>query len=374
MNKKNYLRQVVGVDVSLQRLDVAISALDEQVVPHVLASTHFDNNPKGFKEFVNWIERKRVKDVPLKIVLEATGVYHENLAHAMDKGGYEIAIVMPNKIKNYCNSTSVRSVTDKISARQIAEFGLVKKLDNWQKPHPEISKLKYLSRERNALLEEKSVVMNQLHAYTSGHADEKHTIKRSNQRIAMMERQIKEIEDEIKAVVAKKENAWLREKIKKICTVPGLGFTTVMNVVAETDAFNLMRSSRQLVCYSGYDIVFKESGTSVSKKTRISHRGNRYIRKALYFPAFVAKKHNPVYESFYERLFARQQVKMQSYVAIQRKLLVLIYTLWKKDEVYNPNFVWTGKAETGPGENQPVRNSLSDRDGQEEGSRALFLS
>ena len=373
MNKKNYLRQVVGVDVSLQRLDVAISALDEQVVAHVIASTHFDNTPKGFKDFIYWIERKRVKEVPLKIVLEATGVYHENLAHAMDKGGYEIAIVMPNKIKNYCNSTSVRSVTDKISARQIAEFGLVKVLDNWQKPPQVISELKHLARERNTLLEVRSMAMNQLHAYTVAYNDDKHTIKRSNQRIAMIERHVKEIESEIKAIVAKEENAWLREKIEKICTVPGLGFITVLNIVAETDAFNLIRSSRQLVCYCGYDVVFKESGTSVKKKTRISHRGNSYIRKALYFPAFVAKQHNPVYEAFYERLFARQQVKMQSYVAIQRKLLVLIYTLWKKDEVYDPNFVWTGKADTGSGGNQPARNSLSDRDGQEEGSRALFF-
>ena len=367
MKKKNYLRLCVGIDVSNLRIDVAISAIDEQILPHVIATTHFDNNPSGHARLEEWIERKRIKDVPLQIVLEATGVYHERLAYHLVNVGYELAIVLPNRIKNYCNSTNVRSVTDKISAKQIAEFGLLKKPKNWQKPQPIIRNLKLLTREKNALMEEKTAISNQLHAYDKRFNEDKSAIRRSLNRIQMIDDQIKEIEKEIKAIIKNKDNEWLNEKIKKICTVPGLGFSTVVSVVAETDGFNLFRSSRQLVCYSGYDIVFKESGTSVKKKARISHRGNKYIRKALFFPALTAKSCNPKMTAFFDRLYERQQVKMQSYTAIQRKLLVLIYTLWKKDEVYNPNFVWTGKAETGSGGNQPVRNSLSDWNGPREG-------
>lgn len=367
MKKKNYLRLCVGIDVSDQRNDVAISAIDDQIVTHVIATTHFDNNPSGHERLEEWIERKRIKDVPLQIVLEATGVYHERLAYHLVNNEYELAIVLPNRIKNYCNSTSVRSVTDKISAKQIAEFGLLKKPENWQKPQPAIRNLKLLTREKNALHEERTAVNNQMHAYDKRFTEDVSAIKRSQNRIQMINDQIAEIENEIKAIIKKKENAWLNEKVRKICTAPGLGFSTVISVVAETDGFSLFRSSRQLVCYSGYDVVFKESGTSVKKKTRISHRGNKYIRKALYFPALSAKTHDPNMSAFYERLFGRQQVKMQAYTAIQRKLLVLIYTLWKKDEVYNPTFVWTGKAETGSGGNQPVRNTLSDWNGPREG-------
>ncbi len=367
MNKKDLLRLCVGIDVSNLRLDVAISALDGQIAPHVLATTHFENNSSGHTKLEEWIERKRIKDIPLQVVLEATGVYHERLAYHLVNNGYALAIALPNRIKKYCESTSVRSVTDKISAKQIAEFGLLKSPKNWEKPQPVIRNLKLLTREKNALLEEKTAVNNQMHAYDKRYNDDKSAIIRSMKRIQMIDEQLAEIEKEIKAVIKKKENAWLDEKIKKICTVPGLGYTTVISIVAETDAFSLFHSSRQLVCYSGYDIVFKESGTSVKKKTRISHRGNKYIRKALFFPAFSAKSHDPKMSIFYERLFDRQQVKMQAYTAIQRKLLVLIYTLWKKDEAYNPNFVWTGKADTGSGGNQPVRNNLSDWNGPREG-------
>jgi transposase len=367
MKKKNYLRLCVGIDVSNERIDVAISAIDDLIVLHVLATTHFENTPSGHVKLEDWIERKRIKDVPLQVVMEATGIYHERLAYHLVNDGYELAIVMPNRIKSYCNSTSIRSVTDKISAKQIAEFGLLKRPTNWQKPQPVIRNLKLLTREKNCLLEERTAVNNQMHAYDKRYSEDKSAINRSLKRIQMIDDHLREIEKEIKTIIKKKENAWLDEKIRKICTVPGLGFTTVISVVAETDAFSLFHSSRQLVCYSGYDVVFKESGTSVKKKTRISHRGNKYIRKALFFPALTAKMHDPNMSAFYERLFDRQQVKMQAYTAIQRKLLVLIYTLWKKDETYNPNFVWTGKAETGSGGNQPVRNSLSDWNGPREG-------
>lgn len=367
MKKRNYLRSCVGIDVSNLIIDVAISAIDDQIVPHLLASTRFDNNPSGHIKLEEWIERKRIKDVGLQVVLEATGIYHERLAYHLVNDGYELAIVLPNRIKSYCNSTSIRSVTDKISAKQIAEFGLLKRPQNWQKPQPVVRNLKLLTREKNALLDERTAVNNQMHAYDKRFSEDKAAIIRSQNRIQMINDQLAEIEKEIKSILKKKENAWFNEKIQKICTAPGLGFNTVVSVVAETDAFSLFHSSRQLVCYSGYDIIFKESGTSVKKKTRISHRGNKYIRKALFFPALVAKQHDHNMSSFFERLYGRQQVKMQAYTAIQRKLLVLIYTLWKKDETYNPNFVWTGKAETGSGGNQLVRNNLSDWNGPREG-------
>lgn len=337
--KKNYTRQSIGIDVSKDTLDTAISALDPDFNPHVLATHKYNNDKAGLKELMYWVERKRIKDLPLKIVMEATGIYHEKLAHTLADNGYELAIVMPNKIKNYCATTNIRSVTDKISAKQIAEFGLMKKLDNWQKPNPLISQLKTLTRERSILLEEKTIVNNQRHAYENMADVLKETLKRFDKRIKMIDKMVIEIDKEIKQLLNAKTNAWLKVKIDNICTVKGLGESSVVTVIAETDGFNLIRNSRQLVCYAGYDVVHKESGTSVKKQTRISHKGNRYIRKVLYYPALTAKMHEPYFTDMYNRLYARQQVKMKSYVAIQRKLLILIYTLWKKEVAYDPTYL-----------------------------------
>jgi len=94
-----------------------------------------------------------------------------------------------------------------------------------------------------------------------------------------------------------------------------------------------------LVSYSGYDVVQRESGTSIKGKTRISKKGNRYIRNALYFPAMVACRHNETLKETYIRINRNNKTsKMIGQVAIQRKLLVLIYTLWKNDTEFIENY------------------------------------
>jgi transposase len=112
---------------------------------------------------------------------------------------------------------------------------------------------------------------------------------------------------------------------------------TAATVVSEADGFSMARNARQLVSYAGYDIVEKQSGTSVRGKGRISKKGNSYIRRALYFPAITAARHDRHFGGFYKRLHGKHNIKMKAYTAVQRKLLVLIYTLWTKQESYDPN-------------------------------------
>lgn len=330
------IRQCVGVDCSKDKLDSAINFLNEDFQQQTHTTEVFENNDKGFKMLMKWMQKHCLKELPCQVVVEATGVYHESLAYALDKKSFAVAIVLPNKIRNYCRSTEVRTVTDNISAKQIAEFGLVKKLDNWVPPDKVFTHLRGLCRERTQLLDEKNIVHNQLHAYEHSAFAASATGKRSTQRIRFLEKQIEQIECDIESVI--NEHPWLKEKIQKICTIKGVGLITTATVVAETNGFNLVRNCRQLVCYAGYDIVVKQSGTSVNSKSRISHKGNKYIRRALYFPAITAVKYNEPLANFYNRLLERQKIKMKSYVAVQRKLLVLIYTLWKNDTVYNPGY------------------------------------
>ena len=55
-------------------------------------------------------------------------------------------------------------------------------------------------------------------------------------------------------------------------------------------------------------------------------------------PTFTITKYEPRYKLLYERVFDRTKIKMKGYVAVQRKILILIYTLWKNDSEYNPNY------------------------------------
>jgi transposase len=92
------------------------------------------------------------------------------------------------------------------------------------------------------------------------------------------------------------------------------------------------------VSYAGYDVIQRESGTSIKGKTRISKKGNRYIRNALYFLAMVACRYNPPLKETYVRIILKKTSKMIGQVAIQRKLLILMYTLGKNDTEFIENY------------------------------------
>ena len=156
------------------------------------------------------------------------------------------------------------------------------------------------------------------------------------QRINLILKQIAEIENEMKEQV--NEHPWLKEKLAHLCSIPGIGFLTAVTVVAETNGFNLVRSKKQLVSYAGLDVIEKESGSSVRGKPRISRRGNKQIRRAMYFPAFSAIRTKSKMHHLYDRLEAKHGIKMKAAVAVQRKLLELMFLLWKKNEVYIENY------------------------------------
>ena len=130
----------------------------------------------------------------------------------------------------------------------------------------------------------------------------------------------------------------LQQRIEHICKIKGVAFVTVLAIIAETNGFELVKHKSQLVSYAGYDVVERESGSSIKGKTKISKQGNRHIRHALHFPAISVVKYHQEFKSLYERIFDRTKIKMKGYVAVQRKLLVLIYTLYKKNKAYDPKY------------------------------------
>jgi len=137
----------------------------------------------------------------------------------------------------------------------------------------------------------------------------------------------------------------LRKKFTDILKIKGLGLQTLAVIVAETAGFAAFENGAQLVSYAGYDIIENQSGKHTGK-TRISKRGNSHIRRALHFAAFNAVRYEVgMFPGLYERIYERSKIKMKGYVAIQKKLLTLIYVLWKKDEAFDPDYIYGSNKE-----------------------------
>jgi transposase len=84
-------------------------------------------------------------------------------------------------------------------------------------------------------------------------------------------------------------------------------------------------------------VVQNQSG-NFNGRTRISKEGNKFIRNALYFSALASIRCDKRFKEFYTRLCAKKVYKKIAIIAVARKLLALIYTLWKKNEEYVPDY------------------------------------
>jgi transposase len=333
----NILKQVVGIDVAQNELVVSLGRMDGATEKEIYAFKQFANKPSGFKALESWVKQRSDKDVPIRYVMEATGVYHEKLAYHLSGQGYEISIVLPNKISNYMKSLDLKTVTDKTASQAICQFGLERKYEVWQQPKKIYRDLKQLTRERDQIIAERTVSKNQLHAEQAEAYPNENSILRLTQRIGLCNTQEKEIRVEIAGVI--KQDKELAARINNVATAPGVGNLTVVIAIAETNGFDLVKNKKQLTGYSGLDVEEKESGTSVKKKPKISKKGNRHLRKAMHMPALTAIRVDERFKAIYVRLVSKHGIKMKAAVAVQRRLLELIYTLWATNKPYDKKHV-----------------------------------
>ncbi len=154
--------------------------------------------------------------------------------------------------------------------------------------------------------------------------------------INLIDKQIEGIQAEVTCLV--ESDAQLKRKLQHITQIKGIGLMSAITVIAETNGFALIENQKQLVSYAGYDVVENQSGKRVGK-SRISKKGNARIRRILHLPAFsVVRYEGGIFKAFFDRLLEKGKKKMQAYVAVQKKLLVLIYSLCKKDEAYKSEY------------------------------------
>jgi transposase len=333
----SWIKYCVGIDVSKDLLEVCFSQMDSQQTVSVKATRTFANRLGGWKSLCRWIKRLSTQDIPLWLVMEATGVYYEGAAYYLKAQTYQVSVVLPNKSKNYMKSLNLKSKTDALEARALAQMGLERKMKPWKGYTPIMLNLKRLCRERQTLVEDKVAVSNQLHAHKYSQQPDKKTIQRARQRIRLLEKQIQEIDQQVKQTL--EQDPDLKAKVQQVCTIKGISILTAVTIISETNGFELIENKAQLVSYAGYDVVERTSGTTVKGKTRISKKGNSHIRRALHYPALSAARFDHNLNALYGRVLERNpKIKMIALVAVQRKLLVLIYTLFKNNTTYDPNY------------------------------------
>jgi transposase len=333
---KKVLKQVAGIDVAQKELVITLGRMFEDLTIELFSYKVFKNSDSGIKSLIDWVNNQIENIVPVRYVMEATGVYHQKFAYYLVDNGYEVSIILPNKISNYMRTIEQKTITDKSCSQAIAQFGLERKLDNWKKPKCIYRSLQQLTRERDQIVQERSVIKNQIHAESTEAMPNNGSLDRMSARIKLLNSQEKEIKKEISEIV--KNDQETKKAVERIKSIPGVGELTAVIILAETNGFELIRNKSQLTGYAGLDVREKQSGTSVKGKPRISKKGNRNLRKAVHLPALSAVKWDENFKGIYARLVSKHGIKMKALVAIQRKILELIYILFKNETVYDKEY------------------------------------
>lgn len=331
-----YLKMCVGIDVAQNNLVCSFGGINTTLNIRILSRRTFANSQSGFKALIKWVETMHNDQSPLIYVMEATGVYHQKVAHWLYVKDCEVAIVMPNKISNFMREENLKTITDTTSADAICQFGLQKKVELWRPSKPIFTLLRQLTRERDQIVNERTVIKNQIHALTAAAHIHQPSLKRLNERKKLLDSQDKSIKAEIHGLI--ESDPELKADVALIVTIPGVGELTAAIVLGETNGFELIRNKRQLSSYAGLDVSCKESGTSVKAKPRISKKGNKYLRKAMHLPALTAIRHCNRYSGTFSRLVSHSGIKMKAAVSVQRKLLELTYILYKTKNPFDPDY------------------------------------
>jgi transposase len=328
------LKYSVGLDVSSKKIDGCFSVIDTIQKVTIKSTITISNNSNGFKMLENWIIKHQKETIPLVICMEATGVYYESCALYLFEKKHKVSIILPNKAKKYLQAIGLKSKNDSIDAKGLAQMGAEQALTLWQPLGKYFYELRQYTRQYQNIQEQKTVFNNQLHSLKSGMYSNKTIVKQLDNCIKLFDKQLKELEKRIQEHI--NSNSEVKQKAINICKIKGIATLSLATILAETNGFELFESVKQLVSYAGFDVIENQSGNRVGR-TKISKKGNSRIRRILFMPAFTAVscKEKPFF-NLYNRTFERHGIKMKSYVAVQKKLLIIIYSLYKNNQEYNP--------------------------------------
>ena len=138
----------LGMDVAKAKLDCCL-LLDEASGRR---KTKVASNAKsGIVDLLAWVAKQNVSPGALHVVMEATGVYHEQAAMALADAGITVSIVNPAQVKDFGRGLAVRTKTDGVDSFVLARYGALLKPVAWTPPAPEARMLQALLSRREAI-------------------------------------------------------------------------------------------------------------------------------------------------------------------------------------------------------------------------------
>jgi len=321
MMKNQYpFSNVIGVDVSKAKLDFAVG--DQHHVGSITHQGSIENTEEQIvKQLLELIQHPKSTIV----VMEATGGYEECLVSLLHKHEIALAVVNPRRVRDFADGIGRDAKTDPIDARVIAFYGQVVKPEAQVAKSEEDTKLRALVERREQLLGLINQENNRLQQTTD--QEIRGYIKES---LETLQKQVKTIDQRLATcVTADTANA---RKVEILDSVKGLGPVAISTLLAELPELGELNRG-QIAKLVGVAPMNCDSGKKSGQRRTFG--GRSYVRRVLYMATLVATRFNPRIKAFYQHLLAGGKPKKVALTAAMRKLLTILNTLIKNDELWN---------------------------------------
>jgi len=310
----------VGIDIAKHKFDVAV------LLGAKCRNKVFANTAVGFEQFLMWL--RALTPEPVHVCMEATGGYAEALALHLSRAEVRVSVVNPFQIAKFAQALGTRNKTDQQDARTIARFCQTQQPAPWQAPSPQLQHLRELVRRLDALLGLQRQELNRLALSSpSTRASIEAVLRVVDEQVRLLKSTIAEHID---------RHPGLKAQADLLDSIPGVGEATIALVLAELPP-TALRCVRSADAFTGLAPRQFQSGSSVKGRSSLSKQGSPRLRKALYFPAIVACRYNPVVKLFYQRMLQNGLTKKQAVCAAMRKLLHLIVGVLKSGKPFDPS-------------------------------------
>jgi transposase len=253
----------------------------------------------------------------IRIVIEASGGYERPAHKALTQAGYAVAIVNPQRVRDYARSRGRFAKTDRIDAETIAAFGEANKPRLTPLAQPQRVQLADLLSYRQQILEE----INQRSLQAKRFAD-----PQLRRRAELHLERLRQDRDDVTADIRNtlQDTPYFAPLARILTSFKGVGTILAATLIAHLPELGVL-NDKQIASLVGLAPFAHDSGNLRGK--RMIQGGRARIRRVLYIAALAAIRYNPVIHAFRQRL-AHKPGKVVV-VACMRKIIVILNAMAK---------------------------------------------
>lgn len=305
---------VIGIDVSKDRLDVAVCPTGESFI--------FKRSAAGIEDLV-----ARLRALSPKLVaIEATGGFEAVVAAGLAGAGLPVVVVNPAQVRAFAQALGKRAKTDPIDAAVIAHFAEATKPDLRQMPDEMTRLLADLVARRRQIVEMIAA---------EGQRARRMTDNRLIKSIARLRKALEKELAELDALIedhVRGSTLW-SEKEDLLASVPGVGKIIARTLIAELPELGSL-DRRQIAALVGLAPWTRQSGQWRGKS--FIGGGRKSVRSSLFVGAMVAARYNPQLKCFRDKLVAAGKPKRVALVAVARRLITILNAILRDRRPWQP--------------------------------------